>query len=894
MTRCTTTLAAMYLSVTLLLVYVPVIHTTEAISQSQQQLVYLLHNIFKVNTGMEQTLNGLLQAEKNVSDDVNVPPGVTISPLMNILLMAVKNLQFSQPHVNVSSTPERNTSLPSSGDIMSALSNNPLVNDVISIVTKQIITAVANNVTVGTDLTSLLGVIKPVDIVKTLLTTHSARAVIPNQPSGHVNDACYRDLMDTFDSLVATKPWAIQMLDALGKPASGIERGHFYFVGAYDQCYQTKPHIDSGDVIGNVKQTMSRDFGTRFCRTDITIPQSFIDSLHVDTHGVHLKLTLGLCLPDTCHLSDVYGFLKLDTIENLSPPELESGFCYDEEDITSDSSAIAAICVLSVFGALILFGTAYDIYKASRTSDEASRRDVTYINTDVNNVNTAPQNSSHITVMENKTEIILPAGYMPHKEGACPLPTVSNGNLQNGLSETEKNYTQQARHTKQASKRKDSLAGRLIVCFSLYTNVPKLLSAKSSSGSITCIHGIRFLSLTWVVLGHTYNYGIISQDEAFTADNLLDFIPIMQRFTFQGVVAGGFAVDTFFVLSAFLLTWLQLKETSKKKKKCTVSDGVMYYFHRFWRLTPIYMLVIMSFACFYRYLGSGPFWPSTIWAAEHCKTVWWTNLLYVNNLVENHAQCMGWTWYLANDMQFYVISPIFLIFMYIIPVVGTVLTTLLLCMGIGIAFWKEYEINGNFFTMKSDDGAFWNEVYTVPWCRVGCWAVGMLLGFLIYKRDRKPLRNKSLAYLGWLVSTAVALALVYSTYSENKEDGTEWTNTQRAFYEAFGRPAWGLCVSWVIFACYNHMGGLVNSILSWNGFIPLSRLTYAAYLVHPICMMIYVFSRRTMLHVNDYNIIYLYLGHLCVTYMVAFVCSAAFEAPAMSLEKILFRRGRRS
>ncbi|WAR14883.1 NRF6-like protein, partial [Mya arenaria] len=141
------------------------------------------------------------------------------------------------------------------------------------------------------------------------------------------------------------------------------------------------------------------------------------------------------------------------------------------------------------------------------------------------------------------------------------------------------------------------------MCFSVYTNAPKLLSAHTGSGAITCVHGIRFLSLTWVILGHTYNYGILSQDETFTADNLLDFVPIYQRFTFQAVIGGGFAVDTFFVL----------------------------------RLTPIYMLVLMAFGCLYQYLGSGPFWPSKIWAAEHCKTNWWTNLLYVNNLVGTDA-----------------------------------------------------------------------------------------------------------------------------------------------------------------------------------------------------------------------------------------------------------------
>ena len=29
-----------------------------------------------------------------------------------------------------------------------------------------------------------------------------------------------------------------------------------------------------------------------------------------------------------------------------------------------------------------------------------------------------------------------------------------------------------------------------------------------------------------------------------------------------------------------------------------------------------------------------------------------------------HSQCLAWSWYLANDMQFFIISPLFLFFMY--------------------------------------------------------------------------------------------------------------------------------------------------------------------------------------------------------------------------------------
>ena len=45
--------------------------------------------------------------------------------------------------------------------------------------------------------------------------------------------------------------------------------------------------------------------------------------------------------------------------------------------------------------------------------------------------------------------------------------------------------------------------------------------------------------------------------------------------------------------------------------------------------------------------------------------------------------------------------------------------------------------------------------------------------------------------------------------------------------------------------------GPVNTLLSWRGIIPLSRLTYTAYLVHPIVMMTYYNSVRSLQHWYD-------------------------------------------
>ncbi|GFU10753.1 transposable element Tcb1 transposase [Trichonephila clavipes] len=60
------------------------------------------------------------------------------------------------------------------------------------------------------------------------------------------------------------------------------------------------------------------------------------------------------------------------------------------------------------------------------------------------------------------------------------------------------------------------------------------------------------------------------------------------------------------------------------------------------------------------YLGSGPLWNYKE-TDPNCQAYWWWNLLYFNNFLTAANQCIPWSWYLANDMQFYVLSPLFMV-----------------------------------------------------------------------------------------------------------------------------------------------------------------------------------------------------------------------------------------
>lgn len=88
-----------------------------------------------------------------------------------------------------------------------------------------------------------------------------------------------------------------------------------------------------------------------------------------------------------------------------------------------------------------------------------------------------------------------------------------------------------------------------------------------------------------------------------------------------------------------------------------------------------------TYIILYKFCVKGPLSIEEDAYLETCKKNWWMNLLYINNinnisvvfsLNKTHSynpiylllQCMGWTWYLAADMQFYVLAPIFIYSLY--------------------------------------------------------------------------------------------------------------------------------------------------------------------------------------------------------------------------------------
>lgn len=195
---------------------------------------------------------------------------------------------------------------------------------------------------------------------------------------------------------------------------------------------------------------------------------------------------------------------------------------------------------------------------------------------------------------------------------------------------------------------------------------------------------------------------------------------------------------------------------------------------------------------------------------------------------------------------------------------------------------------------KDEAYAISGPLYVRPYARCSVYVIGMLTGYVLAAKRNRIVIHRLLAFIGWCFAFGVGLAVIYGQYYYYhrllEPNPPHMTQLQSAFYISLSRTAWALCLAWVVFACVAGKGGAINDILSWKIWAPLGRLTYAAYLVHPIVIFTYYLSLPKAIHFSDIEMVSICVSMLVVSYVVAFVVSMIVEAPMIQLEKFLLPR----
>ncbi|XP_072938662.1 O-acyltransferase like protein-like isoform X2 [Epargyreus clarus] len=424
--------------------------------------------------------------------------------------------------------------------------------------------------------------------------------------------------------------------------------------------------------------------------------------------------------------------------------------------------------------------------------------------------------------------------------------------------------------------------------FSVYNNTRRLVKYTPNPNAIECLDGVRVLAMLWVIIGHSF----ITQSYFYNNLDLLHWLTSPQALWIQ---AAPITVDTFFMLSGLLIVFT----TAEKFTSVTFLKNLhLFYLNRLLRMFPILATVVLLEASFFHRWLDGPMWNMVALNTEHCRTYWWTTLLYIQNYISAPNFCISPSWYLAVDVQLHMLSPLALVGVLTgarrvaWATLATTLVGVLTAAGL-YCFHMGFTASFTGLGPSIDERIYYFVNYYInTLTRASPFIVGMMYGYLLhlYRRRRLFISHMLNTFL-WVFSLAILGFVAYAVLPTLQ---ASWNNrVLDILYNTLLRPMWAAAMGWIIFACAKGYGGPVNWFLSLRVWKLPSRISYAMYLFHFSLILTMNGTRTEPIWFSPLNIIFLFFAYVSITFIVAFIATVLIDSPAMMLIKSSMEKGNR-
>ncbi|VVC24589.1 Nose resistant-to-fluoxetine protein, N-terminal,Double-stranded RNA-binding [Cinara cedri] len=383
------------------------------------------------------------------------------------------------------------------------------------------------------------------------------------------------------------------------------------------------------------------------------------------------------------------------------------------------------------------------------------------------------------------------------------------------------------------------------ITFSFPANVKRLFVSSNKTENLSCIDILKTHACVLVIVGQRmmYTAGQPLKNSKKVEEVALHLLYAMIR-------NGSLVVDFFFVISGFL-TFHFLYDELVNTKRINVPLLLLW---RWLRLMPVYGLMIAFHAFVLLHLADGPLWKSIAFQESYnCRQYWWSNLLFINNYVNANRPCIIQSWYLACDMQFFVAGIILVFFVWKYQKYGVYLMWITIFVSglIPALIVYAHQFYPTFMDSISmlnylPDHQSYTVLYVPSHTRSTPYFVGIFAAYVYryLKLDMPKFRFPYSKTLLTILITVYPLVLmtIYVFYIR------EYDLWLSVIYTFMFRTVFSTIVSMFIIICA--INGFFKGL--WlRVFIPLSKLTYGAYLGGLSMQLLQVASMRAPTYFND-------------------------------------------
>ncbi|KAL3220202.1 hypothetical protein MRX96_030024 [Rhipicephalus microplus] len=301
--------------------------------------------------------------------------------------------------------------------------------------------------------------------------------------------------------------------------------------------------------------------------------------------------------------------------------------------------------------------------------------------------------------------------------------------------------------------------------------------------------------------------------------------------------------------------------TVSKQKKPAIVVFIFAVIRRFIRtMVPVFFVLM----CMYLLpvLTSGPD-ARTYFEKfyDEMNQLWLAILLQIQNYKIKAFSILVHLWYLSVDFQYFLVSLPIAIILKNHRRWAIAVFALLSIVSCSLSAWQISGTHNTPFVIAITESMSiledtLNDYYILPFYHGVCYFSGCIAFYLLQSfRDVKM--SKITQALIWIVALTAGGSCV------------------------FGKEPWYKAPT-------SGHRGYINKFLSWNAFVPLSRLTFGVYLIHAPFIILYLHISRERILFSHFTLVSLFFAILlwsyCLTYLMFVLC----EAPTAQLDKLIF------
>ena len=130
--------------------------------------------------------------------------------------------------------------------------------------------------------------------------------------------------------------------------------------------------------------------------------------------------------------------------------------------------------------------------------------------------------------------------------------------------------------------------------------------------------------------------------------------------------------------------------------------------------------------------------------------------------------------------------------------------------------------------------------------------MGIVLGFKLHHlRGKKEVINKYIKALLWTLSLGSMMITSLKYVKYHSLEINTLTYEDHALFYVIAKMCWSSSMIWIIFACQNGDGGIIERFLSNSMWKPISRMSLTIYFIHIPILMLFGFEKYQPLYFSE-------------------------------------------